>query len=469
VDTLTAARVQMEVSLAFHMVFAAVGMAMPLMMLIAEWRWLRYHDRDGLGLARTWAKVTAVLFAIGAVSGTALSFELGLLWPRFMAFAGPMIGLAFALEGYAFFVEAIFLGLYLYGWDRLSPRAHWLCGWPVAISGALSGILVVSANGWMQGPTGFTPGPEGNAVDVDPLAALFNPAWPLMALHSTLSTYQAVGFAAAGVYAWALLRPARPERGRYNRMAILIGMALGAVTAVLQPVVGDLLARRAHQAQPAKLAALEGQFSTERGAPLRIGGWPDPDARETRWAIEIPRGLSLLATHDPDGEVLGLEAFPRDEWPESRIAHPAFQLMVGAGFAMMGLGLLFWWLWWRGRPADHPEPAGGRVRRPDFTQRRWLLWLLVLASPLGFLALEAGWIVTEVGRQPWIAYGIMRTRDAVTPAQEVGLSLAAFTGLYLGLTAVLIFLLRRMAGTGGTAGAAGAAGAPAQHEAGARA
>jgi cytochrome bd ubiquinol oxidase subunit I len=435
-DTLTAARVQMEVSLAFHMVFAAVGMAMPLMMLIAEWRWLRYRDEDGLRMARTWAKVTAVLFAIGAVSGTALSFELGLLWPRFMAFAGPMIGLAFALEGYAFFVEAIFLGLYLYGWERLSPRAHWLCGWPVAISGALSGILVVSANGWMQSPTGFTLGPDGAATDVDALAALFNPAWPLMALHSTLSTYQAVGFAAAGIYAWALLRNRRPERVRYNRMAILIAMSLGAVTAVIQPLAGDLLAQRAHHAQPAKLAALEGQFKTERGAPLRIGGWPDPDARETRWAIEIPKGLSILATHDPDGEVLGLEAFPRDEWPETRIAHPAFQVMVGAGFAMMGLGILFWWLWWRGR----------RTVRPDFIHRRWLLWLLVLASPLGFLALEAGWIVTEVGRQPWVAYGIMRTKDAVTPAGEVGLSLAAFTGLYLGLTAVLIVLLRRMAG-----------------------
>jgi cytochrome bd ubiquinol oxidase subunit I len=221
---LTAARIQMEVSLAFHMIFAAVGMAMPLMMLIAEGRWLRTGDRDALQLAKTWAKVTAVLFAIGAVSGTALSFELGLLWPRFMAFAGPLIGPAFALEGYAFFIEAIFLGLYLYGWDRLRPFAHWLCGWPVALSGAASGILVVSANAWMQQPVGFELAADGSPTNIDPVAALINPAWGLMAAHSTLSTYQAVGFAAAGVYAWALLRDRQPARAGYNRLAVVIAM-----------------------------------------------------------------------------------------------------------------------------------------------------------------------------------------------------------------------------------------------------
>jgi cytochrome d ubiquinol oxidase subunit I len=429
VDSLTAARVQMEVSLGFHMVFAAVGMAMPLLMLIAEGRWLRSGDAEALRLAKAWAKVTAVLFAIGAVSGTALSFELGLLWPRFMAFAGPMIGLAFALEGYAFFVEAIFLGLYLYGWERLSPRAHFLCGWPVAVSGAVSGILVVSANGWMQGPVGFTLGPDGMPAEVDPWAALFNPAWGLMAAHSTLSTYQAVGFAAAGVYAWALLRDRRPARARYNRMAIVIAMIPATVAAAAQPVVGDLLAQRAHAVQPAKLAALEGQFKTERGAPLRIGGWPDPEAGETRGGIEIPKGLSLLAAHDPDAEIVGLEAFPRDQWPETRIVRPAFQVMVGAGFAMLGVAAWYWWALWRG----------------GWARRAWLLRALVAASPLGFLALEAGWIVTEVGRQPWIVYGVMRTRDAVTPIADVTLSLAGFTLLYAGLGAALVLFLRRIA------------------------
>lgn len=196
----------MALSLGFHMVVAAVGMAMPIMMLLAEGHWLRTGNPAALPLAKRWAKVTAVLVAMGAISGTALAFELGLLWPRFMAFSGPVIGLAFALEGYAFFIEAIFLGLYLYGWARLNPLAHWLCGWPVALSGAASGILVVSADAWMQSSVGFALGPDGRLTDVDPVAALFNPAWGLMAAHSTLATYQAVGFAAAGVYAWALLR-----------------------------------------------------------------------------------------------------------------------------------------------------------------------------------------------------------------------------------------------------------------------
>jgi cytochrome bd ubiquinol oxidase subunit I len=423
----------MELSLAFHMIFAAVGMAMPPMMLIAEGRWLRTGDRDALRLAKTWAKVTAVLFAIGAVSGTALSFELGLLWPRFMEFAGPLIGPVFGLEGYAFFVEAIFLGLYLYGWDRLRPVAHWLCGWPVALSGAASGTLVLAANAWMQSPVGFDLGPDGVPTNVDPMAVLLNPAWALMAAHSTISTYQSVGFAAAGVYAWAILRDRRPERARYNRLAVVISMILGVISAAAQPIAGDFLARRAHHAQPAKLAALEGQFKSERGAPLRIGGGPDPESGETRWAIEIPSGLSLLATHDPNGEILGLEAFPRDQWPATQIVHTAFQVMVGAGLTMLGVAAWYWWASWRGR-------RGAR----DWTERRRLLWALVLCSPLGFLALEAGWIVTEVGRQPWVIYGIMRTRDAVTTAGGVGYSLAGFTLLYTGLAVTLVLLLRRL-------------------------
>jgi cytochrome bd ubiquinol oxidase subunit I len=433
-EPLTAARLQMELSLGFHMVFAAVGMAVPLMMLIAEGRWLRTGDPESLQLARTWGKVTAVLFAIGAVSGTALSFELGLLWPRFMAFAGSMVGLAFTLEGYAFFIEAIFLGLYLYGWERLTPMGHWLCGWPVAISGVLSGILVVSANGWMQSPVGFTLGTDGMPRDVDPITALFNPAWPVMAVHATLATYQSVGFATAGVYAWALRRETRPSHIARNRLAITIAMILGLVSAALEPLAGDFLAQRAHHAQPAKLAAMEGQFRTERGAPLRIGGWPDPEAMVTRGAIEIPSGLSLLAAHDPQAEIVGLEVFPRDQWPESRLVHPAFQVMVGAGMATLGVALLFWATWW-----------WERRKRQAWARHGWLRWMLVAVSPFGFVALEAGWIVTEVGRQPWVIYGIMRTRDAVTPVADVSLSLAGFAVLYLALSVTLVILLRHLA------------------------
>jgi cytochrome d ubiquinol oxidase subunit I len=432
---LLAARTQMALSLGFHMVFAAVGMAMPLMMVLAEGRWLRRGDRDALALARTWAGVTAVLFAIGAVSGTALSFELGLLWPRFMEFAGPLVGLAFAMEGFAFFVEAIFLGLYLYGWDRLSPLAHWLCGIPVAVSGAASGVLVLSANSWMQTPAGFELNSEGRVVNVDPVAAFLNPAYLLMALHSTLSTYQAVGFAAAGVYAYALLRGRRPGRRGYDRLALGIAMLLGGATAIVQPIAGDLLARQTFETQPAKAAAMEAQFRTERGAPLRIGGIPFPESGETRYAIEIPKLLSVLATGDPDGEVKGLEAFPREEWPNVPVVHAAFQTMVGLGALMAGLALWFAWAWWR-----------ERRRGVDLAARRGLLWALVLASPAGFLALEAGWTVTEVGRQPWIVYGVMRAGEAVTPLPGVGLTLALFTLLYLGLVVTLVVLLRRLAG-----------------------
>ncbi|HEX7126240.1 MAG TPA: cytochrome ubiquinol oxidase subunit I [Thermodesulfobacteriota bacterium] len=430
---LFAARTQMALSLGFHIVFAAVGMALPIMMLAAEGRWLRTGDGDALRLAKTWARVTAVLFAVGAVSGTALSFELGLLWPTFMEFAGPLFGLAFTMEGFAFFIEAIFLGLYLYGWNRLSPRAHWLCGIPVAVSGAASGILVLSANSWMQTPAGFDLTPEGRVVNVDPIAAFFNPAYGLMALHSTLSVYQAVGFAAAGVYAYALLRGRRPERAAYNRRALAIAMALGGVTAILQPIAGDRLAKQTTRHQPAKLAAMEAQFETERGAPLRIGGWPDEEGQRIDYAIEIPGLLSYLATGDFDGEVKGLADFPRDEWPPVRVVHVAFQVMVGCGVLMAALAVWFGVAWWRDRRA-------GR----DPTARRGLLRALVLAAPLGFVAIEAGWTVTEVGRQPWIAYGVMRTAEGVTPATGVPVTLALFTLLYLGLTVTLIVLLRRL-------------------------
>jgi cytochrome d ubiquinol oxidase subunit I len=433
-SALTAARLQMELSLGFHMIFAAIGMAMPVMMLIAERRWTAHHDRDALALARTWSKLTAVTFAIGAVSGTALSFELGLLWPRFMAFAGPLVGPAFALEGYAFFIEAIFLGLYLYGWERLSPAVHWLCGWAVAVSGVMSGILVLAANAWMQNPVGFRPGPGGLPADVDAWAVLANPAWPLMALHSTLSTYQAVGFAAAGTYGWALWRGRRPGDARYQRLGVAIAMSVAGSAAVLQPLVGDRLAKRAHDHQPVKLAAMEGQFLTERRAPLRIGGIPDVERRETRYALEIPGALSFLAADDFDAEVAGLDRFPREQWPNVLVSHLAFQIMVGAGMVTVAVAIWYWLTRW-----------GRRALGADAALPRGLLLALAGCAPLGFIALEAGWVVTEAGRQPWIIYGIMRTADAVTPVAEVWGSLALFTSVYAVLLMVLLFFLRRFA------------------------
>lgn len=425
-DALTAARAQMEVSLGFHMFFAALGIGMPLLMVIAEGLWLRTGREHYRHLAQKWAKATALTFAIGAVSGTALSFELGLLWPRFMEFAGGIFGSAFALEGYAFFIEAIFLGLYLYGWERLSPRAHWLVGIPVAVSGMLSGVLVVAANAWMQAPVGFTL-QDGQPVDINPLAPFLSPRWMEMAVHSTLSVYCATGFAVAGVYAMGMLRG---RRDAYHRSALTLALGMGTVAALLQPISGDLLAHSTAQLQPAKLAAMEAHFETQAGAPLIIGGLPDAERGTVRGAIKIPKLLSLLAHRDPDAVVKGLNDFPPDERPNVLITHLAFQVMVASGVAMIALGLLYGWVRWRRRGAELPRP---------------LLWALVAGAPLGFLALQAGWIVTEVGRQPWVIYGVMRTRDGVTPLESVPITFWGFSVLYLILGTALVVLLRQLA------------------------
>src|SRR5918997_311311 len=324
---LLAARSQMAMSLAFHIIFAVIGIAMPVLMVIAERRWQRSGDAIHLELAKRWAKGTAILFAVGAVSGTVLSFELGLLWPRFMEYAGPVIGMPFSLEGFAFFTEAIFLGIYLYGWERVRPGMHLLSGVLVAVSGALSGIFVVIANAWMNTPTGFRV-VNGRFTDIDPVAAMMTPAAFPQTLHMTLAAYAATGLAVAGIHAWMLRRD---PSSAFHRQALRIALLVGAPAAILQPVSGDVSARYVARWQPAKLAAMEGQFRTERGAPLRVGGWPDEEARTTRYALEIPYALSLLAFHDPRAEVRGLEAFPRDEWPPVAVVHVAFQVMVACG------------------------------------------------------------------------------------------------------------------------------------------
>jgi cytochrome d ubiquinol oxidase subunit I len=423
---LLAARSQMAVSLIFHIVFAAIGIAMPLLMVIAEWRWRRTGDEEYLVLARRWARGTAILFAVGAVSGTVLSFELGLLWPRFMGYAGAIIGMPFSLEGFAFFTEAIFLGVYLYGWNRVSPRAHLLAGVAVAVSGMLSGIFVVIANAWMNTPAGFTL-VNGVPTDIRPFAAMANAhAFP-QTLHMTLAAYAATGFAVAGIHALLLRR--HPGSG-FHRKACGIALAVGAVTAILQPLSGDIMAKAVARNQPVKLAALEGQFETMRGAPLRIGGWPDEAAGVTRWSLEIPYGLSFLAFGDPRAEVRGLDDFPRDEWPPVAIVHLSFQVMVACGTAMALVGLWSAWRWWR------------RKRTAWDGSRRFLL-AIGLCAPLGFVAIETGWIVTEVGRQPWIIYGIMRTRDAVTPMPGLIVPFLAFTTLYILLGAMTVWLIWR--------------------------
>jgi len=419
---LLAARSQMAMSLGFHIIFAMVGIAMPVLMVVAERRWQRTGDHIYLDLAHRWAKGTAILFAVGAVSGTVLSFELGLLWPTFMEHAGAVIGMPFSLEGFAFFTEAVFLGVYLYGWDRISRRAHLAAGWAVAVSGMLSGVFVVIANAWMNAPTGIR-WVDGRAVDIDPIAAMLNPAAFPQVLHMTLAAYASTGLVVAGIHAWPLLRH---PRNAFHRRALSVALLIGAPAAVLQPISGDLSARFVAHWQPAKLAAMEGQFKTERGAPLRIGGWPDEAAGETRYAIEIPYALSLLAFKDPNAEVKGLEAFPREHWPPVAIVHVAFQVMVALGSYLALVSAAALWLMWR---------------RRDLTRHRWLLRALVLAAPMGFICTEAGWIVTEVGRQPWIIYGLMRTADAVTPMPGLVVPFLVFTALYCVLGVAVAWLL----------------------------
>lgn len=427
------ARGQMEVSLAFHIVFAALGIGLPLLMVLAEGLWLRTGGEHYRALARKWAKATALTFAVGAVSGTALSFELGLLWPRFMALAGGVVGPAFALEGYAFFVEAIFIGLYLYGWDRLSPRAHWLTGIPIAVSGALSAVLVLAANAWMQTPEGFQ-AVAGRLVAADALAPFKAPAWPDMALHAVLSSYIATAFAVGGVYALGLLRGRRDD---YHRSGLALAMTLGVVAALLQPISGDISARRVERTQPVKLAAAEALFHTQRGAPLLVGGIPDAATERSRFGFEVPKLLSLLATHDLQGEVKGLDVVPPEQRPNVLVTHLAFDSMVGSAGLLLLAALLYWHVrYWR-----RSQPLGSGLLR-----------ILVGVSPLGFLALEAGWFVTEVGRQPWTIYGVMPTADAVTPVQQVEWTFLGFTVLYLVLGVALVVLLRRLA-TGAPSGA----------------
>ena len=418
------ARSQMAMSLGFHIIFAIVGIGMPALMILAEWRWIRTGDEVSRDLAKRWAKGTAILFAVGAVSGTVLSFELGLLWPAFMEWAGPIIGMPFSLEGFAFFTEAIFLGIYLYGWDRISPRAHLAAGAMVLVSGVASGIFVVLANAWMNTPTGFEL-VNGRPVDIDPIAAMLTPAAFPQTLHMTLAAFVSTGFVVAGIHALMLLRQ---PGNLFHRRALGIALAVGAPAAILQPISGDISAKYVAEWQPAKLAAMEAQFRTERGAPLRLGGFPDEATRETRWAIEIPGALSFLAFGDFGAEVRGLEAFPEDEWPPVMIVHVAFQIMIALGLYLAALGAWAVWRW---------------IRRRDVAADGWYLRALVVAAPMGFIATEAGWVVTEVGRQPWIIYGIVRTADAVTPMPGLVYPFAIFTLLYILLAAAVVVLLKR--------------------------
>ena len=442
-----AARAQMALSLGWHIIIACFGVGMPALTLFAEWRGIRTGDANYRLLARRWARAMGVLFAVGAVSGTILSFELGLLWPGMMGRFGQVIGLPFTLEAFAFFIEAIFLGIYLYAWDRLAPRAHLLSGLPIVVAGVASAFFVVTANAWMNQPRGFvfaaTPvgsaapgapggrpgapvGPVlGQVTDVDPWRAMFNPATPPQAVHLIVAAFMVAGFSIASVYAVAMLRG---RRDRYHRLGFLVPFTAAAALSPVQIGVGDWTAHFVADYQPVKLAAMEGVYETADGVPLHIGGIAIDG--ELRYAIPIPNMLSLLAHWDPNATIAGLNEVPVADQPPVNVVHPAFQVMVACGLALLALGLwaaLYWW----------------RRRGPPRT--KWFWRAAALGGPAAIIALEAGWTVTEVGRQPWIVYNVLRTAEAVNPAPRLWIGLVIVVAVYALLTVAVVYVLRRLA------------------------
>jgi cytochrome bd ubiquinol oxidase subunit I len=429
-ENLYPARMQMALSLGWHIIFSCFGIAFPVFTVFAEWRGHRRGNAALTDLAHTWAKAMGVLFAAGAVSGTLLSFEMGILWPGLMERFGEIFGFPFVLEGFAFFIEAIFVGIYLFGWNRLSPRAHMLSALPMIISGAAGAFFVVAANAWMNNPTGFRLDSEGRVTDAQPWAAMFGPStWPQV-VHMLLAAYMVTGFTIASVYAVGMLRGRRDRRHRFG---LLIPLTMAAIITPVQIGVGDWIANTVADNQPAKLAAMEAQFETTAGASLSLGGLYYDD--ELHYAIEIPYGLSLLIHHDPDGVVPGLEEFPEEDRPPVNVVHLAYNAMVGLGSALLLLAFVFGWTWWR----KHRIPTSA-----------WFLRAVAVSGVGAIVAMEAGWVTTEVGRQPWIVYDILRTADAVSPAPGLYLGFYAVVIIYVLLTALTVFVLRRLARSPGT-------------------
>jgi cytochrome d ubiquinol oxidase subunit I len=422
------ARQMQALSLGVHIPLVCFGIAFPAMVLFMEGLYLRTGDPVYKALAKRWSKVMLILFAIGVVTGTILSFELGLLWPQFMERWGEVFGFAFALEGVSFFIEAIFIAIYVYGWDRLSPRAHLWSGVPIVVAGIAGSTFVIGVNGWMNNPQGFDLGANGEVASVRPLEAFFNPNVWHEEVHMYLAGMIVASALVAGVYATAWLRG---RRDRYHRAGLIVPLAVLALAAPAQIVVGDWAARTVAKEQPVKLAAIEGLHETTEGADLTVGGlYVDG---EVHGGISIPKGLSLLAEHDPNATIEGLDAVASEDRPPVGVVRNSFQVMVGIGTALALLAVCFLWSRWR----------RGRLPRS-----RWFYRAVVVAGPASVVALIAGWIVTEVGRQPWIVYELMRTEEAVTGAEGIPVGYATLVVVYAGLIAVALFMLRRLARRG---------------------
>jgi cytochrome bd ubiquinol oxidase subunit I len=413
-DYLDQARQMQAMSFAVHIPLVCFGIAFPAMVLYLEGLWLRTGDPLYRAIAKRWSKAMLILFAVGVVTGTILSFEMGLLWPEFMATFGDVFGFAFMIEGFSFFMEAIFIAIYVYGWDRLPPRVHFWAGVPMMIAGVTGSFMVISVNGWMNQPTGFSIS-GGEVVDVDPIAALFNDnVWHEL-VHMYLAGFIVAGFLVAGAYAFGWLRG---RRDRHHRVGLVVALTVAALATPAQLLVGDWAARTVAERQPVKLAAFEGLQETTKGAPFSLPG-----------GIEIPDLLSLLAFHDPNATVVGLDSVPPDDRPPTEIVKLSFRLMVFIGTALAALGAWFLWVWWR----------RGRLPRSP-----WFHRALVVSGPLALVALISGWVTTEVGRQPWVVYEVMRTESAVTGASGVPVGFAALGLVYLGLAVVAFVMLRRV-------------------------
>ncbi len=423
-DALEARRMQ-ALSLAVHIPIVCFGISFPAMFLFVHGLYLRTGAPHYKALAKRWSKVALITFAIGVVTGTILSFEFGLLWPDFMATFGEVFGLAFGLEGISFFVEAIFIAIYVYGWDRLPRRTHFLTGIPVVISGLAGSFNVIAVNGWMNNPQGFDV-VGGEVRDPRPWEALLNDNLWHELVHMYLAGYIVAGFIVAGVYAAARLR------GRwdaYHRTGLVVALSFAALASLAQGPVGDWAGRQVAESQPVKLATFEGLPRTTDSVPFTIGGFYDADSQEVRWGIEVPRLLSLLAHHDPDARVIGMNSVPADDRPPVNIVRFAFQTMIGIGTALALLGVVYFATWLVRR----------RLPRP-----RLFYWAVVIAGPLSVAALICGWITTEVGRQPWIVYRVMRTTDAVTAADDLEVGYAVLVAVYVGLAVAVAWLLRRL-------------------------
>ncbi len=420
------ARQMQALSFAVHIPLVCFGMAFPVLVLFAEWTAMRTGNDVYRTLARRWSRVLVALFAVGVVTGTILSFEMGLLWPNFIGTFGSVFGLGFAIEGFSFFVEAIFIGIYVYGWDRLSARWHLLSGVPIAITGVTGSFMVITVNGWMNRPSGFRL-VDGRVTDVAPVRALFlNPFFWHEFVHMYLAAFMVTGFVLAACYAVALLRG---DTSRYVRTALALPLAAAAVAAPVQVLVGDWAARTVAADQPVKLAALEGLGETTAGAPVHVGGWYVDG--EVRFGLPIPRLLSLLAEHAPDATIRGLNSFPVADLPPVNVVRLAFQTMVGIGLALALLAVCYLWV---------------RFRRRRQPRSPWFYRAVVLAGPAAVVALVAGWVTTEVGRQPWVVYRVMRTEDAVTGAGGIPVGYAVLAAVYAGVAVAVWWILRRLAG-----------------------